>query len=70
MAAIRYDDRVFPVGIKAMRRCLLELRPDTTVHGFRATFRTWAAYQRDAAKRRVLMADWADFCASDRIWTT
>jgi hypothetical protein len=26
------------------------------------------AYQRDAliAKRRVLMADWADFCASDR----
>jgi hypothetical protein len=26
------------------------------------------AYQRDAlvAKRRVLMADWAEFCASDR----
>jgi hypothetical protein len=26
------------------------------------------AYQRDAliAKRRILMADWADFCASDR----
>jgi integrase len=93
MAAIRYDDRVFPVGIKAMRRCLLEMRPGITVHGFRATFRSWAggctthprdvceqalghsigsaveqAYQRDAlvAKRRVLMADWADFCASDR----
>jgi integrase len=93
MVAIRNDDRVFPVGIKAMRRCLLEMRPDITVHGFRATFRSWAggctshprdvcetalghsigsaveqAYQRDAliAKRRVLMADWAKFCASDR----
>ena len=93
MAAIRYDDRVFPVGIKAMRRCLVEMRPDITVHGFRATFRSWAggctthprdvcetalghsigsaveqAYQRDAliVKRRVLMADWADFCAGDR----
>jgi hypothetical protein len=63
------------------------------VHGFRATFRSWAggctmhprdvcetalghsvgsaveaAYQRDAlvAKRRVLMSDWAEFCAGDR----
>jgi hypothetical protein len=61
------------------------------LHGFRATFRSWAggctthprdvcetalghsignsaeqAYQRDVliAKRRILMADWADFCAS------
>src|SRR6516164_925693 len=93
MAAIRYDDRVFPIGIKAMRRCLVEMRPDITVHGFRATFRSWAggctthprdvcetalghsigsaveqAYQRDAliVKRRVLMADWADFCAGNR----
>jgi hypothetical protein len=76
-----------------MRRCLVEMRPDITVHGFRATFRSWAgectahprdvcetalghsigsaveqAYQRDAliAKRRILMTDWADFCASDR----
>src|SRR6516164_6079390 len=93
VAAIRYDDRVFPVGKEAMRTCLSEMRPDITVHGFRATFRSWAggctthprdvcetalghsignlaeqAYQRDAlvAKRRVLMADWAEFCAGDR----
>ena len=93
MAAIRQDDRVFPIGNHEMRRCLQELRPDITVHGFRSTFRSWAggctmhprdvcetalghsigsaveqSYQRDAlvAKRRVLMADWADFCAGDR----
>jgi len=93
MAAVRQDDRVFPVGIESMRHCLQGLRPDTTVHGFRATFRSWAggctmhprdvcemalghsvgsaveaAYQRDAlvAKRRTLMNDWAEFCASDR----
>jgi integrase len=93
MAAMRQDDRVFPIGEHKMRRCLLETRPGITVHGFRATFRSWAggctmhprdvcetalghsigsaveqSYQRDAlvAKRRVLMADWADFCASDR----
>jgi integrase len=93
MAAIRRDDRVFPVGIESMRHCLQRLRPDATTHGFRATFRSWAggctthprdvcetalghsvgsaveaAYQRDAlvAKRRVLMSDWAEFCAGDR----
>jgi integrase len=42
LAAIGQDDRVFPVGIEAMRHCLQRLRPDTTVHGFRATFRSWA----------------------------
>jgi integrase len=89
MAAIRHDDRVFPAGIDSMRYCLRLLRPDATVHGFRATFRSWAgactthprdvceqalghtvgnaveiAYMRDSllAKRRVLMADWAEFC--------
>jgi hypothetical protein len=73
-----------------MRLALRELRPDVTVHGFRATLRSWAggctsyphdiceaalghaignavvqAYMRDAllAKRRVLMSDWAEFCA-------
>jgi integrase len=93
MAAIRKDDRVFPIGRHGMLECLQELRPGITVHGFRSTFRSWAggctthsrdvcetalghsigsaveqAYQRDAliAKRRVLMADWAEFCASDR----
>jgi hypothetical protein len=53
MAAIRYDDRVFPVGIKAMRRCLLEMRPDITVHGFRATFKTWAT-ERTGFPREVI----------------
>jgi integrase len=93
LADIRHDRRVFPAGSESMRQCLQELRPGLTVHGFRATFRSWAggctthprdvcetalghsignaveqAYQRDAliAKRRVLMADWAEFCASDR----
>jgi integrase len=92
MAAARDNDRVFPIGPAAMRRCLDELRPGVTVHGFRATFRSWAggcttyprdvceqalghtigsaveqAYQRGAliAKRRVLMSDWADFCANE-----
>jgi integrase len=91
MADICHDDRIFPVHRRAMRLVLKEdLRSDVTVHGFRATFRSWAggctshprdicetalghsignaveqAYQRDAllAKRRVLMADWAEFCA-------
>jgi integrase len=89
MDDIRHDDCIFPVGKRAMRLVLRELRPDVTVHGFRATFRSWAggctshprdvcetalghsigdateqSYQRDAllAKRRVLMADWAEFC--------
>jgi integrase len=42
MAAIRQDDCVFPIGIEAMRHCLQDLRPGVTVHGFRATFRSWA----------------------------
>jgi integrase len=91
MAEICHDNRIFPVHRRSMRLVLKEdLRSDVTVHGFRATFRSWAggctshprdicetalghsignaveqAYQRDAllAKRRVLMADWAEFCA-------
>jgi integrase len=42
MAEIRQDRRVFPAGDESMRRCLQELRPGLTVHGFRATFRSWA----------------------------
>jgi integrase len=94
MAKIRQDERVFPIGSDAMWHFLRGLRSGLTVHGFRATFRSWAgactmhprdvcetalghtigtaveqAYQRDTliAKRRVLMADWAEFCASDRV---
>jgi len=93
MPVIRQDVRIFPIGADGMRRCLRDIRPGVTPHGFRSTFRSWAggctthprdvceqalghsvgsaveqAYQRDAliAKRAVLMADWADFCASDR----
>jgi integrase len=91
MATIRQSESVFPIGSEAMRQALQALRPDATVHGFRATFRSWAggctthprdvceqalghvigsaveqAYQRDSllAKRRVLMADWAEFCGN------
>jgi integrase len=42
MAAIRDDDRVFPIGGPAMLLALKELRADCTVHGFRACFRSWA----------------------------
>jgi integrase len=90
MAAAQQGGRVFPIGQISMRRCLLDIQPGVTVHGFRSTFRSWAgactthprdvceaalghavgnaveqSYMRDAllAKRRVLMADWADFCA-------
>jgi integrase len=42
MAKFRHDERLFPAGIESMRHCLQELRPGLTVHGFRATFRSWA----------------------------
>jgi integrase len=91
MAAIRQDDRAFPIGAQAMMELLRRMGRDITVHGFRATFRSWAgactthprdvceqalghaignaveqAYMRDAllTKRRVLMADWAEFCGA------
>jgi integrase len=93
MAAIQQDERVFSFTSDGMRLLLQGLRPYTTVHGFRATFRSWAgactlhprdvceaalghvignavevAYMRDAllAKRRVLMADWANFCGNQK----
>src|SRR5262249_29477845 len=39
----RHDKRVFPIGEIAMFRLLKDLRPDATVHGFRSSFRVWAA---------------------------
>jgi integrase len=39
---IRQDDRIFPIGLDDMLTCLKELRAELTVHGFRATFRSWA----------------------------
>ena len=50
MAAIRQSDYIFAgssvakgLGIGTMRRLLLALGHDCTVHGFRSTFRDWAA---------------------------
>jgi integrase len=42
MADIRQGKSVFPISSHSMLKCMQELRPDTTVHGFRATFRSWA----------------------------
>jgi integrase len=54
MAEIRQDDRVFPIGRQAMRRCLKDLRPNISVHGFRSSFRSWAggctAHPRDVCE--------------------
>jgi len=95
-------DAVFPgrsaggfLNQDAMADVLTKLRPGITVHGFRSTFRDWAAettsypnhvvemalahaisngveaaYRRGDLfeKRRRLMQEWADYCASD--WTT
>jgi integrase len=36
------DPRIFPISSMAMFRVLRSLRDDVTVHGFRATFSTWA----------------------------
>lgn len=47
MSSIRQDDRVFPIGYEAMFSCLKDIRGDLTVHGFRATFRSWAGARTD-----------------------
>jgi integrase len=39
--------RVFEVPERAVYKFLREMRQDVTVHGFRATFRTWASEQTD-----------------------
>lgn len=106
LAKVRWDNNpsgfVFPSSKDSNRpmsnmTCLATLRrmgrPDLTVHGFRSTFRDWAAestaYPRDVCemalahaiedkseaayrrgdlldKRAQLMADWAQFCDTDR----
>jgi integrase len=54
MAAIRQGERVFPINVQAMRPCLQKLRPGASVHGMRATFRSWAgactAHPRDVCE--------------------
>jgi integrase len=56
MAAIRVDEYVFPgrngaLGPQALRRVMAILGPaDISVHGFRATFRTWAGDETHHAR--------------------
>jgi len=50
------DDHVFPCGENAMLRTLRELRASITVHGFRSTFRDWAAECTDVPDRVIEMA--------------
>src|SRR5262249_55666873 len=74
----RQSERVFPLGDMAMLRLLRAMRPGTTVHGFRSTFRDWTAERTQYAKqgveqayrrgdvfekRRKLMDAWAAYCA-------
>jgi integrase len=54
--AIRSGDRVFPRGRNAMFRALRELNGSVTVHGFRSSFRDWAAECTDVPDRVIEMA--------------
>jgi integrase len=45
--------RVFPIGAAEMWRVAKKLRPEITVHGFRATFRTWAQETTDFPSETV-----------------
>jgi integrase len=52
----RTDARVFPGYAKGMLRLLKGLRPDATVHGFRSTFRDWAAERTNYPREVCEMA--------------
>jgi integrase len=52
----RTDARVFPGYAKGMLRLLKDLRPDATVHGFRSTFRDWAAERTNFPREVCEMA--------------
>jgi integrase len=52
----RTDARVFPPYAKAMLRLLKGLRPGTTVHGFRSSFRDWAAERTNYPREVCEMA--------------
>jgi integrase len=54
--SIRSGDRIFPRGQNAMMRALRELRGNVTVHGFRSSFRDWAAECTDVPDRVIEMA--------------
>ncbi len=53
MAAIRHDERVFPISAMALRRTLRRLKPGVTVHGFRSSFRDWASENSNVPDRVV-----------------
>jgi integrase len=52
----RRSERVFPLGDMAMLRLLRAMRPGTTVHGFRSTFRDWTAERTSYANHVVEQA--------------
>ena len=52
----RRSERVFPLGDMAMLRLLRAMRPGTTVHGFRSTFRDWTAERTNYANHVVEQA--------------
>jgi len=65
MARLPVDEYVFPgrngaLGHMAMSRVLAALRADVSVHGFRSTFRDWAAettaYPREVAEMALAHA--------------
>jgi integrase len=45
--------RVFPIHYDVLRRLIAKLAPGATLHGFRASFSTWAAEQTDAPPEAV-----------------
>jgi integrase len=49
-------ERVFDVGTRTMLTLLNRMRPGTTVHGFRSTFRDWAAERTNFPNHVVEMA--------------
>jgi integrase len=54
LPAARTEGRVFRLNIQSLRRVLKTLRPNSTVHGFRSSFRDWAGdmteYPREVAE--------------------
>jgi integrase len=56
LATVRHSDRIFPCGVNGMLDVLRELHPTVTVHGFRSTFRDWAAECTDLPDRTIEMA--------------
>jgi integrase len=56
MDSIRSGERVFPIGPGRMLALLKQLRADLTVHGFRATFKSWAGACTNHARDVTEMA--------------